>query len=237
MMKLLILICAVFYSTMIKAQDYIDLSLVADNIRSENGIYKIGNPYEIGGVTYCPYEDYSYDEIGIASWYGQEFHGLPTANNELYDMNAFTAAHKTLPLPCFVKVTCVNSGKSIVVRVNDRGPFCNDRIIDLSRAAAEELGFIENGLETVRVQILPEQSKELKSLLCKTNITPDNYYVQLSAFRVFENAERIVARNKNLFIRKILDEIGPLYKVISGPYTKIQALNFARMNSGMVITF
>src|SRR5690606_29824158 len=95
--------------------------------------------------------DPHYDRIGIASWYGSDFHGRLTANGEIYDQNRLTAAHPTLPLPSTVRVTNLSNGRSVVVRVNDRGPFLHDRIIDLSRTAAQQLGFANRGLAKVRV--------------------------------------------------------------------------------------
>ncbi len=130
--------------------------------RPTGGVYKVGNPYQAGGIWYYPKEDYSYNEVGIASWYGSDFHAETTANGETYDMNAMTAAHKTLPLPSFVMVTNLENGKKVVLRVNDRGPFVNNRIIDVSKKAAEELGFLKQGTTKVRVQIMPKESKEIK---------------------------------------------------------------------------
>lgn len=118
-----------------------------------NTVVKIGRPYEVNGVWYYPHEDPDYDQTGIASWYGEPFHGRLTANGERYDMNALTAAHKTLPLPTDVRVTNLDNGRSIVVRVNDRGPFVNGRIIDLSRRSAQLLGFQRQGTAKVRVQL------------------------------------------------------------------------------------
>jgi rare lipoprotein A len=125
--------------------------------------YKIGQPYQINGVWYYPAEDFNYDETGIASWYGPGFHGGTTANGEPYDMNAETAAHKTLPMPSLVEVTNLENGRRIEVRVNDRGPFVPGRIIDLSRRSAELLGIDRQGTARVRVRILPEQSLAMKA--------------------------------------------------------------------------
>jgi rare lipoprotein A len=116
------------------------------------GGYKVGNPYQIAGVWYYPKEDPFYDETGIASWYGQDFHGKATANGERYDMEAFTAAHRTLPMPVIVRVTNLENGRSVRLRVNDRGPYARGRIIDVSRRAATLLGFHGNGTARVRVQ-------------------------------------------------------------------------------------
>jgi rare lipoprotein A len=115
------------------------------------GVYKVGDPYEIGNIWYYPHEQPDYDETGIASWYGPDFYGKNTANGELYDGNKLTAAHKTLPMPVNVRVTNLENGKSIIVRVNDRGPYARGRIIDLSRKAAELLDVVQNGTARVRV--------------------------------------------------------------------------------------
>ncbi len=113
---------------------------------------KVGNPYKIAGVWYHPKEDPTYDQTGYASWYGQDFHGKATANGETYNMNALTAAHKTLPMPSYVKVTNLANNRSIVLRVNDRGPFVGNRLIDVSRRGAQLLGFHKQGLTRVRIQ-------------------------------------------------------------------------------------
>ena len=115
------------------------------------GVYKIGKPYTVAGKTYVPAEDPDYDETGIASWYGDSFHGGPTANGEVYDMHLLTAAHKTLPMPSYAYVHNPVNGRTIMVRINNRGPFKGDRIIDLSHEAARQLDFKARGLATVRV--------------------------------------------------------------------------------------
>ncbi len=116
----------------------------------------VGQPYRINGRLYRPHEDLSYDRTGVASWYGPRFHGRRTASGELYDMNALTAAHPTLPLATMVRVTNLANGRSVTVRINDRGPFALDRIIDLSHAGARALGFDRSGVARVRVTVLPE---------------------------------------------------------------------------------
>lgn len=127
----------------------------------QEGVYKIGKPYQVGGAWYYPAVDYEYDETGIASWYGEKFHGKGTANGEIFDMNTVTAAHKTLPLPSLVRITNLENGRSIIVRVNDRGPYVNNRIIDVSRRTAQLLGFERKGTARVRVRILAEESRML----------------------------------------------------------------------------
>ncbi len=111
-------------------------------------------PYQIRGRWYRPVEDANYEEVGLASWYGAQFNGRPTASGEQFDMNALTAAHKTLPLPGLVEVTNLTNGRSVVLRVNDRGPFVDNRIIDLSRGAAEALDLLGRGVGEVRVRYL-----------------------------------------------------------------------------------
>ncbi len=125
------------------------------------GAYKVGDSYQIGGTWYYPKADYAYRETGIASWYGPGFHGRATANGEIFDQNALTGAHRTLPMPTMVRVTNLDNGRSIKVRINDRGPFKNGRIIDLSRRAADLLGFRRIGTAKVRVEIVDDESRAL----------------------------------------------------------------------------
>ncbi len=135
---------------------------VADVVEEKSQArYKVGNPYQIGGNWYYPKEDYDFDETGIASWYGAKFHGRKTANGEIYDMNTLTAAHRTLPMPSYVRVTNLENGRSLVVKVNDRGPFAKGRIIDMSRRGSQLLGFQKQGTAKVRVQILADKSRAL----------------------------------------------------------------------------
>jgi peptidoglycan lytic transglycosylase len=116
------------------------------------GTYRIGRPYMVAGRTYVPEENRSYRAEGLASWYGDDFHGRLTANGEIFDMTAVSAAHPTLPMPSYVRVTNLANDKSMIVRVNDRGPYRGDRIIDLSVRAAKLLGFQEHGVGRVRVE-------------------------------------------------------------------------------------
>lgn len=116
------------------------------------GIYKVGQPYQVGGIWYVPREQPDYEETGIASWYGPEFHMKPTANGETFDMATVSAAHTTLPLPSIVEVTNLENGRKLNVRVNDRGPFVGGRVIDLSKEAARQLGYDQKGTAQVRVR-------------------------------------------------------------------------------------
>ena len=157
---------------------------------TQQGAYKVGKPYQINGVWYYPGENYEYDETGIASWYGPQFHGKLTANGEVYDMNDVTAAHRTLPLPSYVRVTNLSNGRSVVVRVNDRGPFKGNRIIDLSRTAAAKLDMLRDGTAMVEVQSVGPSSQPATHV-----VTPARqFYAQVGAFREADNARRLAER-------------------------------------------
>lgn len=129
------------------------------------GKYKVGTPYKIAGRWYYPKEDPYYDEVGISSWYGPNFHGKQTANGDIFNQEALTAAHRTLPMPSYVKVTNLENHKTLVLLVNDRGPYAKNRILDVSKKAARLLGFKDQGLAKVRVQFLPGKTKQLLSEL------------------------------------------------------------------------
>ncbi|MBF7143986.1 MULTISPECIES: septal ring lytic transglycosylase RlpA family protein [Pseudomonas] len=137
----------------------VDISRIPDAVPTlHTGPYK-ANPYTVLGKTYFPIPSASsYNVVGTASWYGTKFHGQNTANGEVYDLYGMSAAHKTLPLPSYVRVTNLDNNRSVILRVNDRGPFYSDRVIDLSYAAAKKLGYAENGTARVRVEgIDPQQ--------------------------------------------------------------------------------
>lgn len=146
-----------------RSSEYMDDKLRRANpkLSSQGGVYKVGNPYQIDGIWYYPREEPYYKETGIASWYGKPFHGEKTANGETYDMNALTAAHKTLPMPSYVRVTNLENGRAITVRVNDRGPFVHGRIIDMSNRAAQLLRFKDKGTAKVLVELVgsPNESR------------------------------------------------------------------------------
>ena len=135
--------------------------------------YKVGKPYKINGQWFYPAVDYQYDEVGIASWYGPNFHGKKTANGEIFNQNTISAAHKTLPIPSIVIVTNLENNKKLEIRINDRGPFVRGRIIDLSKKAAEILGIFKSGTAKVRVQINEEKSRKIA-------MDYDNYEVFVS---------------------------------------------------------
>ena len=116
------------------------------------GTYRVGKPYTVAGRVYVPEENTHYRAEGLASWYGNDFHGRLTANGEVFDMTSLSAAHPTLPLPCYARVTNLSNGKSLIVRVNDRGPYHGNRLIDVSNRAAELLEFRRNGVARVRVE-------------------------------------------------------------------------------------
>jgi rare lipoprotein A len=160
------------------------------------GALKSVKPYTIGGVMYYPLADaYGYEETGVASWYGKDFHGKPTANGEIYDMNGVTAAHKTLPLGTMVEVTRLDNGSKVVTRVNDRGPFVAERIIDLSYGAARKLDMAGAGTARVRVVALAEGRAGDGGAPVPSKPLPDFahgvFYAQAGAFRETANAEKV----------------------------------------------
>jgi rare lipoprotein A len=131
---------------------------------ASRGMYKVGQPYSIDGITYVPTEEFRHAETGVASWYGPGFHGKNTANGETYDQHDRTAAHRTLQMPSVLRVTNLENGQSTVVRVNDRGPFARSRILDVSQVAAEELGMTRNGTARVRIDQLEAESRSVKQI-------------------------------------------------------------------------
>ena len=164
--------------------------------------YKVGNPYSINGIQYIPKEDPDYFEEGIASWYGPNFDGKLTANGEIFDQYAVTAAHRTLPIPSLVKVTNLENNRNIVLRINDRGPFVGNRIIDLSYKSAQLLGIIEKGTGKVRVEILDYGEHLLNknnNKVVKKNINKDKeYFLQVGVFKEANNADRLSDKLRNI---------------------------------------
>jgi len=161
------------------------------------GYLKKSKPYSINGVTYYPIADaYGYDETGVASWYGHPFHGRPTANGETYDMHQVSAAHKTLPLGSVVEVTRLDNGAQVVARVNDRGPFVANRIIDLSYGAAQKLDMVGAGTARVRVVALA-QGRQAPGESAPQIVGPPpdfnhgRFWVQVGAFGAAGAAERV----------------------------------------------
>jgi rare lipoprotein A len=136
--------------------------VVADGqpVPKGGGAYRVGKPYVVAGRNYVPEENPDYAAEGLASWYGNDFHGRLTANGEIFDKESISAAHPTLPMPSYVRVTNLRNRKSLIVRVNDRGPFHADRVIDLSYKAANLLGFHQNGVARVRVEYVGRASLE-----------------------------------------------------------------------------
>ncbi|MEE9249746.1 MAG: septal ring lytic transglycosylase RlpA family protein, partial [Alphaproteobacteria bacterium] len=163
-----------------------------DAAKPSRGVYKVGAPYQIDGTWYYPAVDYAYAETGIASWYGADFDGRATANGETYDLNRVTAAHRTLPLPSMVQVTNLENGRLIAARVNDRGPFKRGRIIDLSRRAAQLLGFERKGTAKVRVEILADESRRLAALAARRDgVSPEERRGVKAAPRIAVTSEAL----------------------------------------------
>jgi rare lipoprotein A len=208
-------------------------------------------PYQIKGRWYRPAEQPNYDEVGLASWYGAQHNGRPTSTGERFDMTALTAAHKTLPLPSLVEVTNRANGRRVILRVNDRGPFVDSRIIDLSRAAAEELGLLSQGVGEVRVRYVgrapragggtplqraeaaptPQPGPYLQPTAPVTPVVADTsaYWVQAGAFSDRRAAKRIADRLGDRATIQDLSGGGQAqFRVIVGPWPDANAAEQAR---------
>jgi len=229
----------------------------------QGGYRKTGKPYRIAGRTYYPLESArGYDETGVASWYGRDFHGKLTANGERYDMHALSAAHKTLPLPTLVRVTNLENGRSMVVRVNDRGPFVKNRVIDLSYAAAKALGYDQKGTTRVRVQALdgsnssasyrqptraPVQTRPVRPaappapILASRKVATGSppipgMYIQLGAFGQSTNADRLrstlAADYPSVGVQPFWNNQQRLYRVRIGPYANVKEIESIVLDLG-----
>jgi len=155
------------------------------------GVYRVGQPYTVAGRVYVPEENINYSAVGMASWYGDDFHGRYTANGEIFDMNGISAAHPTLPLPSYVRVTNLANSRSIVVRVNDRGPYAANRLIDVSVKTAELLGFYGHGVTRVKVEYVgraPLQGSEDRKLIATLREGSPTSPVQLASNKLFAPA-------------------------------------------------
>ena len=220
------------------ARPPVDVSKVPDAVpRAEPVNERNNRPYSVFGVSYQPLKSSEgYRERGVASWYGKKFHGRSTSNGETYDMYAMTAAHKTLPLPSYARVRNLNNGRSVIVRVNDRGPFRDNRLIDLSYAAAHRLGIIGTGTGIVEVegvnageQATTVTARAPASLIPTAQAaTVPRLYLQAGAFASRENAENlrnrlVQADLKPVHIEPAQVDGAPLYRVRLGPLDSVDA--------------
>ncbi|MES2129339.1 MAG: septal ring lytic transglycosylase RlpA family protein [Pseudomonadota bacterium] len=213
-------------------------------VKAEPYSRRANRPYVVFGKTYTPItDDQPYTQRGVASWYGKKFHGQRTSSGELYDMYKMTAAHPTLPIPSYARLTSVVSGKSVVVRINDRGPFHSDRIIDVSYTAALKLDLLGKGShEIILERVLPGQEPpkapaaapaDVAALMLddKAPAAPPpatgNFYLQLGAFARADKAEEVRARLEQLggpFVTARVEQTGGLHRVYCGPFeTRTQA--------------
>jgi rare lipoprotein A len=201
---------------------------VLDAVPRADPILSSGNksPYKINGVTYEVMQNTSaYRERGIASWYGTKFHGHETSNGEIYDLYRATAAHKTLPIPSYVRVTHIANGRSVVARVNDRGPFHPDRVIDLSYAAAVKLGYMAQGTAEVEIELIKVEGVEDR----RGSPGGDYRYLQVGAFGHQPSAQRLHAELAAFLtfpvnINTVNSDQGSLYRVRVGPIADHEAL-------------
>ncbi len=191
-------------------------------------------PYTVAGKRYYPTMVSVGDTFsGVASWYGRDFHGKKTSNGEYYNMYDLTAAHKTLPMNTMVKVTNLRNNRSVVVRVNDRGPFVNNRIIDLSYAAAKRLGMIAKGTAPVRLEVVGFKGVINRGDDTEKSVQMSNYLVQIGAFRREEGARRFARENSldryKAVVKKYFYNGAPLYRVyLSGFMSEAEARDFIK---------
>ncbi len=193
-----------------------------------------GNPqfYDVYGKRYHVKQSANgYSERGVASWYGKKFHGRRTSSGEIYDMHALSAAHKTLPLPTWVRVTNLTNGRTLVVKVNDRGPFVDNRIIDLSYAAARELDMIQAGTGLVEVETI-DFSAETQTASVQPDSDPQDValYMQTGAFGERSNADRQLMLLQdsgihNVFLSQSDDQRKPVFRVRIGPIQDVGAFD------------
>ena len=202
----------------------IDAADVHDAVPRPDPILTVGymSPYTIDGVTYEVLDDHTeYRVRGTASWYGAKFHGHETSNGEIYNLYLASAAHKTLPIPCYARVTNLANGKSIIVRVNDRGPFHSDRVIDLSYGAAVKLGYMEAGTTEVEVAVLNVVGVDDR----RGSVAGDYRYLQLGAYSTISSAQRLQDKLQELlespvFVSEVQSGESLLYRVRVGPMTR-----------------
>lgn len=217
-----------------------DLTSIPDAIPKDEPLSRYGNPdsYEVLGKTYHVLQSSAdYKAKGIASWYGNKFHGRSTSSGEPYDMFLMTAAHRTLPLPSYVRVTNLDNGRHVVVRVNDRGPFHADRIIDLSYAAAVRLDMIGNGTAPVEVVALKGGAQ------ADNKAADPALYLQVGAYARPANARKMALRLESLgqqrvFISPTVSD-QPLYRVRIGPYvdrSKLEAARSSLLSQGIKVS-
>ncbi len=194
-------------------------------------------PYEVDGKRYQPLRDHQgFQQTGIASWYGGKFHGRKTSNGEIYNMYEMTAAHKTLPLGVMVRVTHLGSGRSILLRINDRGPFVAGRVIDLSYAAAKKLNIVDAGTARVRVEALGYRQVEKGQVSYRppTSYDAGNFSVQVGAFSVADNAYRLAAKMRSRYgsakVQAAVVNGQKLYRVRVGDYRSLNSAEDAVLN-------
>lgn len=209
----------------------IDVSTIADAVPRVEAKSRSGNPasYTVFGRTYHVLESsQGYVERGVASWYGRKFHGNRTSSGEIYNMYAMTAAHKTLPLPSYARVTNLQNGRSVVVKINDRGPFHDNRLLDLSYAAATKLGIRGKGTGLVEVRVIdPRHPQQQARERPAQRPGAEGVYIQVGAFGSRQNAERLrreLSAHAIAQVRVESDRGGPntLYRVRIGPLASVE---------------
>jgi rare lipoprotein A len=223
-------------------QEAIDISGIPDAVPRKEPLSRYGNPvsYEVMGHRYYTLKNRNgYVERGIASWYGTKFHGLRTSSGEPYDLYKMTAAHKSLPLPTYARVTNLKNGRSVIVKINDRGPFHPNRIIDLSYVAAAKLGILEYGTGLVEVEAINLSTPKKPMLAAGKAAEPQatSLFLQVGAFKNRDNATRLSSKLENarigdIHIMEASNASGPIYRVRIGPLDSVDEAD--RISSNLV---
>jgi peptidoglycan lytic transglycosylase len=223
-------------------QEPINISGIPDAVPRNESLSRYGNPvsYEVMGHRYYTLKSRNgYLERGIASWYGTKFHGQRTSSGEVYDLYKMTAAHKTLPLPTYARVTNLKNGRSVIVKINDRGPFHPNRIIDLSYAAAAKLGILEYGTGLVEVEAINPSAPKKPMLATREPAAHQgsSLFLQVGAFRNRDNAQRLSSKLQNAkigdtHIMEASNASGPIYRVRIGPLDSVDEAD--RLSSTLI---
>jgi len=221
----------------------VDVAKIPDAKPRKESLSSTGNqPYKVMGKKYYPLKSASgFRQRGVASWYGKKFHGRKTSTGEVYDMYGMTAAHPVLPIPTYVRVKNLRNYREIVVRVNDRGPFLQNRIIDLSYAAAQKLDIVRTGTGLVEVVAITESKKKVKKIVPapeqSRSVGEPQVYIQAGAFTSEFNAQQlrdqlIAVRFSPVFVQRAKSNAGPVYRVRVGPLPTIELADseLARLN-------
>jgi len=206
-------------------------SIYLSNFSNKNNFLEYNKPYVVGDKLYFPFRKVyiGYTQTGVASWYGPNFHGKYTSNGEIYNMFAYTAAHKTLPMNTIVKVTNLNNGKSVIVRINDRGPFVKGRIIDLSYIAGKKIGLDKSGIAPVKIVVIGFGKDKDKYIFKNKAFKNKGYFIQIGAFLRKKSAIELLNKYKKFGYNTFLLRNNGFYKIYLGRFKTYSDAKFFQL--------